>query len=493
MLKRLGCALAVTTVTLLGFAGTAMAATFTVNDLGDAEDAQFGTPDPADGTCDTVVGGAAVCTLRAALDEANAFVGLDTVDISVPGQIDVLNGELSITETTVVNGNAGGTTLDAGGLSRVLSVFGPSVTLNDLRVQHGVVSGGLTGAGIQSGAATLTLNRVVVADNTLGSTAGDAGAGIATFSGFPLDHSLILNDSTVSGNQTTGTAGIGAGIRAAGPLTLNRSTVSGNSTTLDAGGRGGGIDMNITGGTAALTISNSTISNNHSGGNAGGSGGGGGVFTAGSVSPISIVGSTIAGNTTLGFGGGIHLNAIASSENTIYAGNTAAAGGDNCSASLSPGNNNVETGISCDFDGAGTGNQQSLSTGALSLGVLAPNGGLTATRALGAGSLAVDAGSAGCGGLTIDQRGLPRGGTAGTCDVGAFEVQDTDGDGVKDNADQCLAQVGPASNDGCPLPVSPPPTTTVPTPTATAPTPKHCKKGQKLKKGKCVKKKRKRS
>jgi hypothetical protein len=473
MLKRFGCALVVTTACLMAFAGSSMAATFTVNDLGDASDAQFGTPDPADGTCDTVVGGTEVCTLRAALEEASAFTGLDTIDISVPGQIDLLNGELSITETTVVNGNAGGTTLDAGGLSRVLTVVGPSVTLNDLRVQHGVVSGGLAGAGIQSGAATLTLNRVVVADNTLGSTGGDAGAGIATFSGFPLDHSLILNDSTVSGNQTTGASGLGAGIRAAGPLTLNRSTVSGNSTTLDAGGRGGGIDMNISAGTAALTISNSTISNNHSGGN-GGSGGGGGVFTAGSVSPISIVGSTIAGNTTLGFGGGVNLNATASSENTIYTGNTATAGGDNCSASLSPAHNNVETGSSCDFDGAGTGNQQSLSTGALGLGVLAPNGGPTATRALGAGSVAVDAGSPGCGGLTIDQRGLPRGGSAGACDVGAFEVQDTDSDGVKDNADNCLAQPGPVSNSGCPLPAAgntPPPASSPTTPTG-----KKCKK-----------------
>jgi hypothetical protein len=485
MLKRLGCAVVVTTVALMGSAGMATAATFTVNDLGDANDAQFGTPDPGDGTCDTVVGGPVVCTLRAALFEANTFTGLDTVDISVPGQIDVLSGQLSITETTVVNGDAGGTTLDAGGLSRVLSVVGPSVTLNDLRVQHGVVSSGETGAGIQSGAATLTLNRVVVADNTLGSTGGDTGAGIATFSGFPLDHSLVLNDSTVSGNQITGTSGLGAGIRAAGPLTLNRSTVSGNSTTLDAGGRGGGIDMSISAGTAALTISNSTISNNHAGGNSGGAGGGGGVFTAGSVSPISIVGSTIAGNTTLGFGGGVNLNAIASSENTIYAGNTGAAGLDNCNASFSPANNNVETGSSCDFTGAG--NQQSISTGALGLGVLAPNGGLTATRALGAGSLAVDAGSAGCGGLTVDQRGLPRGGSAGTCDVGAFEVQDTDGDGVKDNADQCLTQAGPVSNGGCPLPISQP----TPPPTATAPATKHCKKGQKLKKGKCVKKKRK--
>ncbi len=60
---------------------------------------------------------------------------------------------------------------------------------------------------------------------------------------------------------------------------------------------------------------------------------------------------------------------------------------------------------------------------------------------------------------------------------------DDDGDGREDFEDAC--PLAPAATaDGCPLP---PPATT---PTAPA-APKKCKKGQKLKKGKCVKKKRK--
>ncbi|MGH2957377.1 MAG: choice-of-anchor Q domain-containing protein, partial [Solirubrobacterales bacterium] len=72
-----------------------------------------------------------------------------------------------------------------------------------------------------------------------------------------------------------------------------------------------------------------------------------------------------------------------------------------------------------------------------------------------------------------DQRGQPRGGGAGQCDVGAFEAQP------------------PPSPPAAPP--APPP---VATPIVAAPTPlapaKRCKKGQKLKKGKCVKRKRKR-
>ena len=472
MLKRLGLTLVATGVCMLAMTGTSLA-NFTVNDLGDGHDAQTGTPDPNDGTCDTVVGGPVVCTLRAALEEANAFTGSDTVDISVPGQINLANGELSITATAVVNGNAGGTTLDAGGLSRVLNVFGPSVTLNDLEVRHGVLSGNSNGAGIHSSAQLLTLNRVVVADNTVGSVIGDGGAGIFTFSGFPLDNALVLNDSTVSGNTITGNAGIGAGIRANGSLTLNRSTVSGNSTTLDGGGRGGGIDMAIGSGTAALTISNSTISGNHSGGAPANNGGGGGVFASNTVTPLSIVGSTIAGNTTLGTGGGVKSFSLGSSENTIYAGNTAADGGDNCAAGFNPGINNIETatsGVTCSF--TGSGNQQGVSNGALDLGALASNGGPTQTRALGPGSVAIDAGSAGCGGLTVDQRGQPRGGSAGACDVGAFEFQPVappPGGGDTGGGDGGGAIVAP---------------TTQPPPIASAPNPLCAPLRKKLKKAK---------
>jgi hypothetical protein len=70
------------------------------------------------------------------------------------------------------------------------------------------------------------------------------------------------------------------------------------------------------------------------------------------------------------------------------------------------------------------------------------------------------------------------------------ESADTDGDTLGDNADNCPTTAGPASNGGCPVAVPVPPVATPPL-TATPAPKKKCKKGQKLKRGKCVKVKRK--
>ena len=50
-------------------------ATFVVNDAGD-----LGDNDTGDGVCNT---GFSTCTLRAAIDQANAILGLDTIEISI--------------------------------------------------------------------------------------------------------------------------------------------------------------------------------------------------------------------------------------------------------------------------------------------------------------------------------------------------------------------------------------------------------------------------
>lgn len=64
-----------------GAAFPATAATFTVNSTGDAADA---TIDGACATGATIVGGAAECTLRAALQEANATPGADLIQFAIP-------------------------------------------------------------------------------------------------------------------------------------------------------------------------------------------------------------------------------------------------------------------------------------------------------------------------------------------------------------------------------------------------------------------------
>jgi parallel beta helix pectate lyase-like protein len=437
--------LTLTIAGILAFATSASAASYSVNSLADVQDADF--PGPFDGVCEAPTAG--TCTLRAAVDESNAVVAPDAITLSAPGIITLSLGVLVVQDQTTITGNGGGSTLNGPGAGRVLSI-GATSTLNDLRVQNGVTTDS-NGAGIFSTAPSLTLNHVEVAGNTLASTGGAAGAGIATGGGA----GLVLNDSTVSGNTITGVSGLGGGIRADGDLLVNRSTISGNSTTLDAGGRGGGIDVNITGPAADVTINNSTISGNHAGGL-----GGGGIFVTNSAS-MSLVGSTIAGNSTTGFGGGVVAFGTSGAENTIFAENTSVTpGGDNCNVSFAAAQNNIDTGESC-LLGTINGNMSQVTSDQLKLGPLQANGGPTATRELLPGSVALDAANPTCGGFATDQRGISRPqGT--TCDIGAFERE-------------------------VPL-VTPPPTST-PTP---QPAPKKkCKKGKKLKKGKCVKKKRK--
>ena len=110
-----------------------------------------------------------------------------------------------------------------------------------------------------------------------------------------------------------------------------------------------------------------------------------------------------------------------------------ASGGD-CNTTLTTGGYNIESGTSCGF--TGTGDLQNVSSGSLALGALANNGGPTQTRALGAGSVAIDRipvgalEANGCGvTITADQRSAPRAGGPGNggsaCDVGAYEFAST--------------------------------------------------------------------
>jgi hypothetical protein len=516
---------------LFALPASASAATFTVNDLDDVHDSEF--PGPfTDGVCDA--SGADGCTLRAAIEEANADALHDDITIAVPGTITLSLGPMLPTQDVAITGDVGGTVVDANGTGRVFSLSGPGVVLNDLTITGGSSAGG-SGAGIFDNASSLILDGVTVSGNTLSSAGGDGGAGIATTASSTL---LQLTDSTVSGNTITGTSGLGGGISSQGPLTLIRSTVSGNSSTLDGGGRGGGIDMNP-GSTVSLIIKNSTISGNHSGGNNVGGGGGGGIFTNNNVTSPSISGGTIAGNTTLGIGGGVRFTAptAAVSRATMYAFNTAAEGGDNCGnvTGFSAPSSNIDTGTSCNM-GTGSGNQENVLAGDLDLGALADNGGPTLTRAIGPDSAALDA-APDCGGLVDDQRGLTRA-QGIDCDVGAVELEYFDltavvagtgagsvtapgiacpgdcADSLPEGAQVGLAAAptggssftgwsGACSGTGaCNVTMdaaksvtatfAAPPATTPPSTTPPAATPpKKCKKGRKLKKGKCVKKKRK--
>ena len=160
--------------------------TFTVDSETDAGDAR-----PDDGVCATLEG---TCTLRAAIQEANALAGPDS--IRVPAGLYVLTvtgvdedlaatGDLDITDDLVISGNFAATTIvDGNALDRVLDVpSGVTARLVDLTIQNGDPGGPETdcfsrdcdGFGIRN-AGSLLLDRVAIRNNSLTAERG-AGTG----------------------------------------------------------------------------------------------------------------------------------------------------------------------------------------------------------------------------------------------------------------------------------------------------------------------------
>ena len=412
---------------LAGGAGAIDAATFTVNELGDA----------GDGVCTD-----GTCTLRDAIGLANAAAGDDVIDFSVTGSIALVLGELVIEDNgkTTINGPGKDLlTVSGNNVSRVFFVDRfATAEIDGMTISNGNGFGAISpsfGAGIMIFEATLTLTNSTVSDNT----AGSSGGGI-----FNDRSNLIVENSTISGNSALVGGGIdsSASVLPRPILTMTNSTVSGNSST----NAGGGISNR--GGTAILT--NSTVSGNTTGSY------GGGINNRG-ISKFVLTNSTINGNSAGISGGGIYNdqdpappdpdnNATVTLNNTIVANNDT--GGDcsnvvtntvNASSSL------IESGIDC-VNGTNVNNL----TGDPGLGLLQNNGGPTETHALLRGSIAINAGS---NLLAVDPNGNPlltdqRGNgfdriVASNVDIGSFEVTDSDGDGVLDVEDICPGTVIP--------------------------------------------------
>lgn len=419
----------------------ASAPTFTVNSLADVVASA-----PLDnGVCETLPGNH-VCTLRAAIIKANHFPGggvtidlpAGTYDLSIlpVGSDDETSGDLNITQTLTLTGaGAAGTIIDAHQIDGVFELAaGITVTISGVTIRNGlaisngggiqnnasltlnadVISGnrsgnGSAGGGIANLAGTLTLNNSIVSDNTGGGNAG----------GLYNDNaaSLTVNNSLIIRNQTLA-GGFGGGLGNSGTMTMNNSLVGGNRTTGTSAGHGGS-GGGIYNGANTLTVTNSTISNNSA------TGDGGGIYNTATLSAYFI---SVAGNlaTGTGLGGGINnlgtLNLKTSLLGQNYAGLTPSDGN---GALNSLDYNLIQTTTGLTFTGTTTHNL----TGSDPL-IDSPrsNGGPTPTRALLAGSPAINAvplnqctdafGAA----LGTDQRGFPRP-LNGACDIGAFEGQ----------------------------------------------------------------------
>ena len=214
----------------LAVAPEVRAATFIVTSTADGVDTA-----PGDGFCITA---ATTCTLRAAIQEANALSGADSITLPAgtyalslfgAGEDAAATGDLDITGDLTITGAATGQTIvDAAGIDRVFDIFAPAVvTLSRLTIQNGNASGvDVPGGGIRN-AGALTLTLVAIRSNI----AGGDGGGLANRMG----GNAHLTNVTVTGN---GAAARGGGIanNVGGTLQLTNVTVSGNSAAQGAGG-----------------------------------------------------------------------------------------------------------------------------------------------------------------------------------------------------------------------------------------------------------------
>jgi CSLREA domain-containing protein len=365
------------------------------------------TADTDDGTCDPD------CSLREAIDAANANPGAD--DVPVPagtylltlGQL-VVSDEVSIAgagqETTIIDGNAADRLFDIDATSGVVAISG-------VTIQNGHVSS----LSDDNGGGIRNLADLSLTDSTVsGNFAGNGGGGIYSRG------ILKLTNSTVSGNTAVY---IGGGILGS-DMFINNSTVSGNTVPGNNiyGGRGLGGGIAVEGDYsyyADTFLTNSTVSGNYAYTS------GGGIIFRGD-SRLSIINSTVAGNTTY------YGKAPSGGIGRVSSGNSSIEVFGTIVANNSPGNCGYPRGsgpwswsshgfnLTDDDSCSPSPEPTDLVVADAMLGPLQDNGGPTETHDLLPGSPAIDAGSVDCPPPDTDQRGVTRPQGA-ACDIGAVE------------------------------------------------------------------------
>jgi hypothetical protein len=325
---------------------------------------------------------------------------------SLAGQtITLTSGPLTLGKNVTIDGSAApGLAISGNDSDRVFVVnAGTTATVKHLSVTNGFgfqLAGGILNNG------SLTLDHVILTENTMTTNAGDfwqGGGGIYNGDGATLN----LIDSSVTNNQAAWSGGgvysffnttttilrstisgnvsndVGGGIRSLGDMTITNSTISGNRST---GWHGGAIFQTD----GDITITNSTIANNI------------GPDFAPSTLFIGQFGGSFVPTLTL-------TNTIITG-NQWYACERFASG--TAANVVSGGNNLVQ-------DGSCNPVASDLINGAAQIGPLADNGGPTLTHALLLGGPAIDAANdAAC--PATDQRGITRPQGA-HCDIGSYE------------------------------------------------------------------------
>jgi CSLREA domain-containing protein len=365
------------------FTGPIYAAEFTVTK----------TEDTRDGQCNED------CSLREAIQAANVTTNSDTIllpagvfTITLGGNNEdfAATGDLDITNDLIIKG-AGPeqTIIDGKGQDRIFELrnfFGIEVTITDLTLRNGRVSGPGGGIAVRSNT-QLTLSNSNIYSNT--SSSSDGGGGIH--------------------------------IQGSGVLTLLNSSVIRNTSN----GWGGGINNNN-----RLSIANSTISHNRAAVD------GGGIYN-GHTADFNNV--TIADNISGNLGGGLRDmgGTMLTFKNTLLAGNSENGGLSPSDCHTQPGTPLISGGYNLIQDASNcelSGDTATDITGQVAaLLPLQLNEKRTFSHALSSLSPAVDAGHPALPGseagacLPHDQRGLSRpvdGNRDQTarCDIGAYEL-----------------------------------------------------------------------
>jgi CSLREA domain-containing protein len=208
--------------------------------------------DPGNGLCDTgiLVGDQPECTLRAAIQVANASSG--PFEIYVPAgfyqltlqteydqhEDESVSGDLDITDDLhIIGAGAELTVIDGNKLDRVFHVLGPiQVHFYGLTIQNGYAEqdNQLSGGGLLNDGGNVILEEMVVRGNV----SQEKGHGIYNHGTLTIKNSLITGNFFGDSFST-----IGGGIYNLGSLTVFNSSISSNAATV-TNGHGGGIYNN---------------------------------------------------------------------------------------------------------------------------------------------------------------------------------------------------------------------------------------------------------
>jgi CSLREA domain-containing protein len=301
----------ITAVSLIGVGG--LGATFVVNTTDDGVDVN-----PGNGVCaadfETEEGDAA-CTLRAAIQEANARNGQDIIELpamefqlSLDGRDEdaAATGDLDITGDVTIRGTTDSedvnSTVNIQSIDRGFEVRGVSAQFEGFTITAGTAVGAPGGGAIYNNGGSVTL-----IDMNLNLNSGSVRAG-----GIENNGDLTIRDSKLDSNSGGGiyntedgdltlqnvemlgnSRGSGAAIHNKGLITIEDSEFRSNNATTNPGGAIFNDNR--------LTVNNTLFASNNSGT-------GGGIFNA-SGAIATIVESTFQQNLVRGVGGGV-VNAV---------------------------------------------------------------------------------------------------------------------------------------------------------------------------------------